>query len=97
MAKQTTSHAKAAAMIRSGLKSTGLRVSVRSESFAGGNAVRVTLFNAPAAAVELANQYAKRFQYGNFDGMADSYQYTNRDASLPQVMFVTVRNEVRSV
>ena len=96
MTKQLTTHAKAAAMIRAGLKSAGLRVSVRSESFSGGNAVRVTVFDAPAAAVELAAQYAKKFQYGEFDGTDDSYRCTNIDDALPQVMFVTVCNETRA-
>jgi hypothetical protein len=96
MTKQLTAHAKAATMIRTGLKSAGLRVSVRSESFAGGNAVRVTVFDAPTAAVELATLYAKKFQYGEFDGTDDSYRCTNLDDALPQVMFVTVRSETRS-
>jgi hypothetical protein len=89
---QKTSHAAAAAAIRAELKANNIKASVRSRSFAGGNAVDVEILQdvLPATLKEI-EAFVGRFQYGHFDGMTDSYSYTNRDESLPQVKYTHVR------
>lgn len=50
-----------------------VKFSVRSESFSGGNAVRVSWTDGPAT--KDVDAIANRFSPGWFDGMTDSYQY----------------------
>lgn len=38
-----------------------------------------------------AQRMGRRYQSGHFNGMEDIYEYTNRDDSIPQVMYVTIR------
>lgn len=65
----------AAKNIRIELKAAfkGVKFSVKSESFAGGNAIRVSWTDGPTVAQveEITNKY----RAGRFDGMTDSYDY----------------------
>lgn len=88
--KQQSEHAKAASMIRKHLKSLGVPGSVRSESYAGGSSVRVEITDQPRDTVVMVKLYAEQFQQGHFNGMTDSYEYTNSNDDLPQVKFVFV-------
>jgi len=47
--------------------------SVRSESFSMGNAIRVSWSNGPTG--EEVDNIAKKYQYGNFNGMEDIYEH----------------------
>lgn len=91
MTKQISDHAAAAKMIRAELKRHAIKGSVRSESYAGGSAVRVEIqqdvLPATRAAIEA---FANQFQFGNFDGSTDSYDYSNTRDDIPQVKFVFV-------
>lgn len=66
-------HARAAANLREELSRTwpGVKFTVRSESFSGGDAVNVGWLLGPtyAEVVKVADKY----KYGSFDGMDDSY------------------------
>ena len=91
MAKHTSTHAAAAKQIRAELKKNGVKASVRSESYAGGNAVRVSVQGNPLpATMKLVEEFCSQYQMGSFDGMQDMYEYNNRREDLPQVSYVTV-------
>ena len=91
--KTATSHARAAKTLRSDLKAAfpGVKFSVRSESFAGGNAVRVSWVDGPA--YEAVNDIANEYTSGDFDGMTDSYSY-RADAPAASVMFVSCNRSI---
>ena len=38
-----------------------------------------------------ANQIVSKYKYGHFDGMTDSYEYSNNRKDIPQVKYVSVR------
>lgn len=89
-----TQAAIAAKEIRTRLKAANIRARVKSSSFAGGNDVRVYLIGASPEVVKAAHEIADPFEYGHFDGMDDSYHYSNRRDDLPaQVKFVFVEND----
>lgn len=89
--KTQSEHSLAAKAIRAELKKEfpGIKFSVTSSSYAGGNSVRVDYVDGP--------QYAKvmnivsKYQEGSFDGMNDIYNYDNRNADIPQVKYVLVQ------
>lgn len=79
--------AQAAKLIQSALKVAfpGMRFSVRSKSYSGGNSVTVSWTNGPA--VEAVEAIANKFEAGTFDGMTDMYNY-NHDRKGPCAKFV---------
>ena len=93
MAKELSPHAAAAAAIREELKKLGVKAKVKSESFAGGDAVDVYLEDVHPERADAIKTAVKKYQYGEFDGMTDCYNYTNRDDSIPQVKYVNVSNK----
>lgn len=88
--KTISNHAAAARAIRKQLKAHGVAATVRAQSYAGGSSVTVKLEDAPIWTLRAVEQFASRFQMGLFDGMTDSYEYSNRNDDLPQVRFVFV-------
>jgi hypothetical protein len=94
MARQLSIPAQAAGMIRQYMRANGIAVSVRSESYSMGSSVNVSVVDMQPAAVADLEAYANQFQYGNFNGMEDIYEYSNSRDDLPQVKFVFVRNEI---
>lgn len=80
--------AKAAKLIKKILKAEypDTKFSVTSDNFAGGNSVRVSWDDgAPSREIK---RLVDHFQYGEFDGMRDIYEYTNGIEDLPQVKYV---------
>lgn len=90
-----STHALAAKAIRKELKQKypNTKFSVRSESFAGGNAVRVEWTEGEQT--QEIDAIVGKYQYGSFDGMTDSYNYTNRIEEIPQVKWVTTDRKIR--
>lgn len=88
----TSTHAQAAKAIRNQLKSIGLAARVRSSSYSMGNSVDVEITDQQPKVAALVKQLCNRYQYGHFDGMTDSYEYSNKREGLPQVQFVHVTN-----
>jgi hypothetical protein len=86
---KSSSHAAAAAALRTELKTAfpGIRFSVTSDSFAGGDAVRVSWTDGPTTAE--VKEFSGKYQYGNFNGMEDIYEYTNSREDIPQAKYVT--------
>lgn len=90
MTRKLTQAAIAAQEIRTRLKAAGIKATVRSSNFAGGDSVDISLTD--ATTVEKARAIAGAFQCGHFDGMTDSYEYSNKRDDVPaQVMFVNVQ------
>lgn len=83
--KQPSTPAQASKMMKAELKNAfpETKFSVRVEHY---TSINVNWTDGPTAnAVE---EIIKKFQYGHFDGMTDSYEYSNSNEDLPQVRFV---------
>tara|TARA_Y100000992_G_scaffold249512_1_gene181316 strand:- start:194 stop:652 length:459 start_codon:yes stop_codon:yes gene_type:complete len=52
---------------------------VRSETYAGGDSVRIYLLNPSKETQELSDSIMNLFQYGNFNGMIDLYEMSPSD------------------
>ena len=92
--RQMTPAAQAARAIRQELKAAGITVeSVRSENFAGGDAVDIRLTDAPPEALERVEEIAARHRGGYFDGMTDTY-VGQRDPDTPQAKYVMAENRM---
>lgn len=87
MAKQLSTHAAAAKMIRQHLKSIGVPCKVRSESYSGGNSVSVTVGDVNPQLRKELQAYVDQFQQGHFNGMTDSYEYSSGRDDIPQVKY----------
>lgn len=87
-----SSHSNCAAAIREELKKLfpSHKFSVRSESFAGGDAVRVSWVD--GFTIPQIDEVVKKYAYGRFDSMTD-YSYSEHTDNLPQAKFVTTYRE----
>ena len=88
-----TEAAKAAQMIRTELKANfpGIKFSVRSENYAGGNSIRVSYTDGPKA--EAVEEITAKYEMGTFNGMEDIYEYSNTNDDLPQCKYLFVNRE----
>lgn len=95
MARRQTQAALCAKAIRKELKEKipGIKFSVRSRNFAGGNAVDVT-YDMSLCPSRIVWDVIGKYQYGHFDGMTDMYEYSNRNDSLPQAKYVQLNHKV---
>jgi hypothetical protein len=94
MKKEMSTHAKAAKEIRTYLKTKKVLSKVTSDCYSMGTSVHIKLIDVrPEVATEIENEVNK-YQYGDFDGMTDCYNYTNRRADLPQVKYVQVQRDL---
>jgi hypothetical protein len=85
-----TGAAACAAAIRKELKEKfpGVRFSVRSQTFAGGDSVDIDWTDGPT--YEEVEAIVKDYQEGYFDGMTDSYEYKkDRDPNKPGAKYVS--------
>lgn len=94
MSAQLSEAALSAKAIKAELKANfpKIKFSVSSSRYSGGNSVYVEWENGPTS--ENVDNIVKKYQYGKFDGMTDSYEYTNSRKDIPQVMFVQVRRAI---
>lgn len=92
--KRTTTAATAAAAIRAELKNAfpGIKFSVRSETYSGGNSVNVSYID--GIDEKRVEKLLAKYQYGHFNGMEDIYENTNRRDDIPQVKYLFVRREM---
>ena len=88
MAKQMSEAAQVAKAIRAILKAHGVKGSVRSDNYAGGNAVRVYLAEEVSreAFAKIFSE-ANTFKAGDFNAMEDIYEYRHVDG--PSVDYIT--------
>jgi hypothetical protein len=89
-----TNQAQAAAQIRKQLKALGIPARVKSKGFSMGDSVDVYLTDATPEVVAQVKELTAPYQYGNFNGMEDIYEYSNRNADIPQTKFLFVNNEI---
>ena len=94
MEKKLSVHAAAARLIRQYMKANGIVGRVNADSYAGGNSVNIYVEDMPPAAYKALEDYAGQYQYGNFDGMQDLYEYSNVNNDIPQVKYVFVNNKI---
>jgi hypothetical protein len=88
-----SSQAQVAKLCKQYVTSLGIKCKATSESFAGGTAVRVVYTDqSPATHKKIANELSK-YQYGHFDGMTDSYEYSNSRSDIPQTKYMSIDNE----
>lgn len=89
-----TDQVAAAKAIRKELKDAfpGVKFSVRSDSFAGGNSVDIRWIDGPKAAD--VEEITGKYQYGHFNGMIDLYEYSNRRDDLPQAKYVSANRQL---
>lgn len=85
---QRTGAANTAAAIREELKAAffGVKFSVKSSNFAGGDSVDVSWTDGPTR--DEVEAIVNKYQYGHFNGMEDLYEYSNRREDLPQAKYV---------
>lgn len=86
--KRQTQAANCAGTIKEELKKVfpGVKFSVKSSNFAGGDSVDVSWEDGPTS--EMVNDVISKYQYGHFDGMTDMYEYTNSRSDIPQAKYV---------
>lgn len=87
--KTLSPHAATAKAIRKDLKEAfpGVKFSVRSECYAGGDAVSI---GSPDEYKTEVREMVKKYEEGSFDAMTDMYEYDNSIEGLPQVKYVQV-------
>lgn len=94
MKQELSIHALVAKLIREEIKKLNLAVtiSVTSERFAHGNAVKVTIWTPiDKADLQKVRDIAEKYEAGTTDAMTDGYDYYPNPENLPRVMFVTVK------
>lgn len=87
-----SAQAQVASQIRKSLKAAGIQCKVKSRSFAGGNSVDVEVFDQLPATMAILEAEFAQYQYGHFDGMTDSYEYSNSRDDIPQTRFLHIAN-----
>lgn len=93
MSNRVSPQAAAAKAIKAELKAAfpEFKFSVTSESFSGGNAVRIHWIDGPTTSQVKA--ITDKYQYGSFNGMEDRYDVDNCIDGLPQAKYVTVSRD----
>lgn len=94
--RKESTHASAAKLIKKELsdKFPGIKFSVTSDCFSGGDSVNINYTDGPTS--EEVDDIVKKYQYGSFNGMEDIYEYTNRRADIPQVKYVMAQRSISS-
>lgn len=83
-----TGAANCAAAIRTELKSAfiGVKFSVTSDTYSGGNSVHISWTDGPT--VKEVEAITSKYQYGHFNGMEDLYEYSNNREDIPQAKYI---------
>lgn len=74
--------------IREELKANfeGVKFSVKSETYSGGDSVRIEWTDGPTTAE--VTKFTAKYQYGSFNGMEDIYEHTNSREDIPQAKYI---------
>ena len=94
--RRTTEAGEAAKEIRQVLKIAFPRqkFEVSSKNYSGGNSINISYENGPTR--KEVERYVRDFEYGQFDGMTDMYNITNRNKNIPQVKYLFVNRRMSS-
>ena len=87
-------HASASSAIKRELKKEypDTKFRVRSQSYSMGDSVGVSWDDGPTS--EDVDSIIGKYQYGNFNGMTDSYEHSNKRDDIPQTKFVSTSREM---
>lgn len=91
-----TQAALASKMIKKELKEKfpTIKFAVHSQNYAGGDSVHIQYENGvPSKEVD---KVVAKYQYGNFNGMEDIYEYSNSRDDIPQAKYVQVQRDITS-
>lgn len=89
--KKMSTQAQVAKLIRADLKAAFPGVKFRVSISACYN---VNVFHSlDENGSQMLRVICKRYQLGSFDGMTDSYEFNNKDKSIPQVEYVLIQRE----
>ena len=82
--KKLSEQAQAAKLIRKELKQAfpGIKFTVTSKGYSGGDSVSIGWDNGPT--YDAVCKVVRKYEYGSFDGMTDSYNYDNVRKDVPQ-------------
>lgn len=83
-----------AAAIREELKNTfpGVKFSVKSSNFSGGDSVHISYYDGPSC--KEVESITDKYQYGHFNGMEDLYENSNMRDDIPQSKYVSVSRSI---
>ena len=89
-----TEAAQVAALIRKDLKAAfpGIKFSVRSETYSGGDSVNVNYEN--GVPTEQVYKMLSDYKDGDFDGMTDCYDYRPNPKNLPRTKYLFVNRTI---
>lgn len=83
-------HAAAAKAVRAFMKAQGIKGTVKAARAAGTSSLTIRLDNGSPEQVATVTAFSDKFQYGHFDPMTDSYEYSNSRDDVPQVRYIFV-------
>lgn len=86
---KSSSHAAASSAIKAELNQAfpGIKFSVKSSSFSGGDSVHIDWTDGPKT--KEVEEISGKYQYGHFNGMEDIYENTNSRDDIPQAKYVS--------
>jgi len=93
MKKPLSDYAQVAKLLKQKAKKLGMKATASSQSFAGGNSVDVVVTAGSDDALKELKNYSTQFVYGKFDGMTDSYNFTNWREDVPQTKYLFIQDE----
>jgi len=86
--KKKSEHSRAASAIRKELKENfpDTKFRVHSSVYAGGSSINIYWEDGPSTST--VKLFSDKYQYGQFDGMTDMYEYSNDRKDIPQVKYI---------
>ena len=93
MAKQLSSQAQVAKILKQKAKELGLEARAYSDSFSGGDSVTIKILSGTDDSFAKLKEYSRKYQSGHFDGMTDMYEYSNSRDDIPQTKYLMINDE----
>lgn len=88
--RELSQQAQAAKLIRKELKAAfpGIKFSVTSQGFSMGNCVDISWTDGPTE--DEVHKISDKYEKGQYNGMDDIYEYSNRRDDIPQTKYILV-------
>ena len=93
MKRELSEAAKAAKEIRQFIKTKGIKARVTSKNYSMGNSVNVHVTDQTPEVMAMLHDNLDKYQYGDFNGMEDIYEYTNSQPDIPQTKYLFINND----